>query len=127
MQVSLMTSDVRIVVCSIGKGEAVHARDHALATYYDQLQGSRYAGKGARAGGWKGDRSDPPADGHEDLSRAGAVRADAGSKRSLARGERDQHVVDSDRRLPRVRDAGGIRHARGWLRALARVDQHPRR
>ena len=46
--------------------------------------------------------------------------ADAGN-------QRHQHGVDADRRVPRVRHAGRLRDARSRLRAVARVDQHPRR
>ena len=54
-----------------------------------------------------------------------AVHADAGGP--TATDERHQHGVDADRRVPRVRHAGRLRHARGRLRAIARIDQHPRR
>ena len=48
-------------------------------------------------------------------------------RRAAPGGQRDQHRLDADRRVPRLRHAGRLRDARGRLRAVARVDQHPRR
>ena len=47
--------------------------------------------------------------------------------RTRCLGQRDQHGLDADRGVPRLRHAGRLRHARGRLRPLARVGQHPGR
>ena len=60
----------------------------------------------------------------EHLPLAGRARR---RRRPDPENQRHQHGVDADRGVPRVRHAGRLRDARGRLRAIARVDQHPRR
>ena len=88
---------------------------------------SRSSHARARAGARGRQDHRPRARAHRDehLPRAGGACADAG--RPDAGNQRDQHGVDADRGVPRVRHAGRVRDARSRLRAIARVDQHPRR
>ncbi len=56
-----------------------------------------------------------------------ALHAQARRRGADAGNERAQHGLGAARRVPRVLYAGRLRDARGRLRPLARIHQHPRR
>ena len=80
----------------------------------------------ARACRRKDHRADARADGDGNLPAARPTRSGAGGG-TVAGDQRDQHDVGADCCVPRLLHAGRIRDAGGWLRAIARVGEYPRR
>ena len=101
-----------------------HAAERVLHPHRSELQGSRPSRKRHGADGRQAHRPHARPHGDAHVPRAGGLRR---HRPALAGNQRDQHRLDAGRGVPRVRHAGRLRDARGRLRAVARVDQHPRR